>query len=277
MGQSEESSVGAKLGDAGARNESNASALFDTAYPKALCRAEKEFLKQRPKWQDAKKTDPAKEDKKKGSDPRKLVGFGLSGGGIRSATFCLGVFQGLAKLGLLGEVDYISSVSGGSYFASFYGRLFTRPDILKVEEVEKILSPDQAKRLEAAETPGHATSDQVQREKAENDNAWKAGIFDWMRDNGRYLAPKGGGDLLIAIATVLRNWLTVQLIIASAVMVFLLTAQLLRIVGEMIYRTVAALPPKMRSFRNPCLNVVWAKLSEVVHRAASWTLRGADF
>jgi predicted acylesterase/phospholipase RssA len=54
------------------------------------------------------------------------IGFGLSGGGIRSATFCLGVFQALGNLGLLKDIDYISSVSGGSYFASFYGRLFTR-------------------------------------------------------------------------------------------------------------------------------------------------------
>src|SRR5580658_9826973 len=37
----------------------------------------------------------------------------LSGGGIRSATFNLGLIQGLAKIGLLGKFDYLSSVSGG--------------------------------------------------------------------------------------------------------------------------------------------------------------------
>lgn len=43
----------------------------------------------------------------------------LSGGGIRSAAFALGVAQGLAKRGLLQDFDYLSTVSGGGYFGSF--------------------------------------------------------------------------------------------------------------------------------------------------------------
>ena len=46
-------------------------------------------------------------------EPR--VGLALSGGGIRSATFCLGVLQTLAKEGILKHVDYLSTVSGGGY------------------------------------------------------------------------------------------------------------------------------------------------------------------
>ena len=69
------------------------------------------------------------------------VSFGLSGGGIRSATFCLGVFQALSRLpGLLDRIDYISSVSGGGFFAGFYGRLFSRPDVMGVQDVSRILS-----------------------------------------------------------------------------------------------------------------------------------------
>ena len=45
----------------------------------------------------------------------KLVGLALSGGGIRSATFSLGVMQRLAKEGCLEYVDYLSTVSGGGY------------------------------------------------------------------------------------------------------------------------------------------------------------------
>lgn len=45
-------------------------------------------------------------------------GLALSGGGIRSATFCLGVIQVLADRGLLGQVDYLSTVSGGGYAGS---------------------------------------------------------------------------------------------------------------------------------------------------------------
>lgn len=47
-----------------------------------------------------------------------LVGLGLSGGGIRSATFALGVIQGLSKHGILKHVDYLSTVSGGGYIGS---------------------------------------------------------------------------------------------------------------------------------------------------------------
>ncbi|HJU41327.1 MAG TPA: patatin-like phospholipase family protein [Vicinamibacterales bacterium] len=43
----------------------------------------------------------------------------LSGGGIRSATFSLGVIQALAKRGLLGQFHYLSTVSGGGYIGSW--------------------------------------------------------------------------------------------------------------------------------------------------------------
>jgi hypothetical protein len=47
------------------------------------------------------------------------VGLALSGGGIRSATFCLGVTQVLAARGLLKDIDFLSTVSGGGYVGSF--------------------------------------------------------------------------------------------------------------------------------------------------------------
>ena len=48
-----------------------------------------------------------------------LIGLAFSGGGIRSATFNLGVIQGLANSKLLHKFDYISSVSGGGYISSW--------------------------------------------------------------------------------------------------------------------------------------------------------------
>ena len=54
-------------------------------------------------------------DTKAGTD---AVGLALSGGGIRSATFCLGVVQVLAEKGLMAQVDYLSTVSGGGYTGS---------------------------------------------------------------------------------------------------------------------------------------------------------------
>src|SRR5215831_7911361 len=47
------------------------------------------------------------------------LGLAFSGGGIRSATFNLGVLQGLAERGLLPHIDYLSTVSGGGYIGSW--------------------------------------------------------------------------------------------------------------------------------------------------------------
>jgi hypothetical protein len=44
-----------------------------------------------------------------------MVGIALSGGGIRSAAFCLGVLQALDETNVLKRIDYLSTVSGGGY------------------------------------------------------------------------------------------------------------------------------------------------------------------
>lgn len=48
--------------------------------------------------------------------PRALC---LSGGGIRSGTFSLGILQGMARHNLLQEFNYLSTVSGGGYIGSW--------------------------------------------------------------------------------------------------------------------------------------------------------------
>src|SRR5688572_23972665 len=48
-----------------------------------------------------------------------LTALCFSGGGIRSATFGLGIVQALAKHGLLSKFDYLSTVSGGGYLGSW--------------------------------------------------------------------------------------------------------------------------------------------------------------
>ncbi|MEO5337740.1 MAG: patatin-like phospholipase family protein [Magnetospirillum sp. WYHS-4] len=52
---------------------------------------------------------PAEED---------LAGLAISGGGIRSASFALGVIQALHRFGLFKRFDYLSTVSGGGYTGS---------------------------------------------------------------------------------------------------------------------------------------------------------------
>src|ERR1700693_1989927 len=63
---------------------------------------------------------PADEDLVQCQDRSQLFGLAFSGGGIRSATFNLGVLQGLERIGLLPLVDYLSTVSGGGYIGSWY-------------------------------------------------------------------------------------------------------------------------------------------------------------
>ncbi len=46
-----------------------------------------------------------------------LLGLALSGGGYRSAIFHYGVLKGLARIGVLPRIDYLSAVSGGSWIA----------------------------------------------------------------------------------------------------------------------------------------------------------------
>jgi hypothetical protein len=79
---------------------------------------------------DAKSDDPYQ----RASD-MKLAGLAFSGGGIRSATFNLGVLQGLARLGLLKRFDYLSTVSGGGYIGSWFTAWIKREQSFdKVEE-----------------------------------------------------------------------------------------------------------------------------------------------
>ena len=52
--------------------------------------------------------------------PIDRVGLAFSGGGIRSATFNLGVLKALHEIGLLKHVDYLSTVSGGGYIGAWW-------------------------------------------------------------------------------------------------------------------------------------------------------------
>lgn len=72
--------------------------------------------------------------------PLNLAGLAFSGGGIRSATFHLGLLEALHDMKTLPRIDYLSTVSGGSYIAGWmlahlgkeqddaYGTLVQTPD-----------------------------------------------------------------------------------------------------------------------------------------------------
>ena len=56
----------------------------------------------------------------------------LSGGGVRSATFNLGIIQGLARHGLLDKFDYLSTVSGGGFIGGWLSAWIRRDGMKKV-------------------------------------------------------------------------------------------------------------------------------------------------
>lgn len=88
--------------------------------PPKVRKVEQEYIDQRRK--------AVKLNNKKSDQP---VGLALSGGGIRSATFALGVLQKLASKNSLRLVDYMITVSGGGYIGSCLSSLmsFPEPDI----------------------------------------------------------------------------------------------------------------------------------------------------
>jgi hypothetical protein len=45
------------------------------------------------------------------------IGIACSGGGIRSASYCLGALQVLSRASLLGETEHLACVSGGGYIS----------------------------------------------------------------------------------------------------------------------------------------------------------------
>jgi predicted acylesterase/phospholipase RssA len=119
--------------------------------------------------------------------PGKTVGLAFSGGGIRSATFHLGVLQGLAEYGLLKQVDYLSTVSGGGYIGSWLARWIREQGIEKVE----------------ATLPGGAE---------------EAPEVNFLRDYSNYLTPRVGllgADTWAAITLYLRNLLLNQAVLIA--------------------------------------------------------------
>lgn len=56
-----------------------------------------------------------------------LTGLAISGGGIRSATFSMGVVQELSRYRMLRSVDYLSTVSGGGYTGSCISSVLNEP------------------------------------------------------------------------------------------------------------------------------------------------------
>ncbi len=161
-----------------------------------------------------------------------LVGLALSGGGIRSATFSLGVLSALARHRLLRHVDFLSTVSGGGYIGSFLGRLWEREEAdLRKAFPREAPEGDRTRPM----VTGLSRADLVERVLAEP----RAKPVAFLRENGRYLSPNGSGDLLVAGAVALRNWAAIHVVLAT----FFVTLFLALFLLKLGLRALLALPP----------------------------------
>jgi hypothetical protein len=131
--------------------------------------------------------------------PDDTLGLALSGGGIRSATFALGVLQALTRGGWLPRVDFLSTVSGGGYTGAFLGRFF-----------DQCVRPDGLTGAVPDTAPGVAQA-RVARDLADA----RSPAVGWLRRHSNYLSPTGRGEAAANLAGFLRNLLSVYVVLLT--------------------------------------------------------------
>ena len=146
-------------------------------------------------------------DIRRRSDPAatrdNLVGLAFSGGGIRSATFGLGVLEALKHFGVLTKIHYLSTVSGGGYIGAWLTANYWR----------------------AANPP----AEQPRANWLARDTDWSASIGH-LRRYSNYLSPEVGffsADTWSMFTIWIRNAMLVQLTVILGVACVLLVPRLL--------------------------------------------------
>jgi hypothetical protein len=147
------------------------------------------------------------------------IGLSFSGGGIRSATFNLGLLQGLRDAGVLRHIDYLSTVSGGGYIGSWFTAT--------------------CRRLASRKNDPKAAAFEKDHGFLEEDGQHGSPFIHHLRQYSRYLAPKAGitsGDTWTMVSIWLRNTLLIQTMVISCIALLVALVDLLpfifhRIVG----------------------------------------------
>jgi hypothetical protein len=141
-----------------------------------------------------------------------LLGLAFSGGGIRSATFNLGILQALSEMSMLRHVDYLSTVSGGGYIGSWLAAWTRR--LQDIRQVENRLC----------------------RTAAPNPRVDEVRPIRYLREFSNYLTPVTGffsADTWTLVATWFRNTLLNQIILICAIASLLLIPRVLHPLFEL--------------------------------------------
>lgn len=110
-----------------------------------------------------------------------VAGLAFSGGGIRSASVCLGVLQALNHHDCIPRIDYLSTVSGGGYIGSSFTATMTKEEKFVFGAAAQTTTAEKASDISDTPAVGH------------------------IRNYSNYLIPAGARDLLTGVAIVVRG------------------------------------------------------------------------
>lgn len=155
------------------------------------------------------------------------VGLALSGGGIRSATYCLGVLQALAYRRALPNIDYLSTVSGGGYIGASLSYLLhqsARDPAMPKFDVSRENFPyvsypmvgvgGQSTNHNAGQRPN------VTDQQLRVNEMFKGRLLRRLRQSSNYLVPGDGITFLSLAGVVVRN-LAASVVVHVALLVVL--------------------------------------------------------
>ncbi|MCI0653736.1 MAG: patatin-like phospholipase family protein [Methylococcaceae bacterium] len=147
-----------------------------------------------------------------------LSGLALSGGGIRSATFALGVLQALAHYDLLKGFDYLSTVSGGGYVGSALTWLLSQKAKDATADNDIAFSTGKQDFPYGTDNPTPDNPDTPRKDRPS-----QRAMLNFLRSHGYYLAPGSGINIFALIGVILRGtalnlivWLPVAMLVLIA-------------------------------------------------------------
>jgi hypothetical protein len=181
----------------------------------------------------------------KSAHAQELVGLAFSGGGIRSATFNLGVLQGFADLGLLPMFDYLSTVSGGGYIG---GWLETW--IYRAGKDPSAAECSTSSGLGDQSSPIRRVQECLTSNRSQKIGHGESKAIRFLREYSNYLTPRLGflgADTWTAIAIYVRN-----LVLNQAILIlFLSFLLLLPYIAVLLTKTLICLKYPDLRFASP--------------------------